>query len=82
MYRLFAKHLTKKKVQKIEKDTPLSEIAEEHPEVADFLVNEYGFHCTNCFLSEFESLEQGAFTHGFEEEDVDKLLDEVNEMIR
>jgi hybrid cluster-associated redox disulfide protein len=65
----------------IDPNATISEIAENHPEVADYLVEEYGFHCTHCFLNEFESFEDGASVHGIYGDDFDELLKEVNELI-
>lgn len=72
----------KKDQKKIDSKSTLSEIAEQHPNVADYLVNNYGFHCMSCFLSDFESFEDGASVHGIMGEDYDKLLDEINEMVK
>lgn len=66
---------------KIKPETPVADIAMEYPEVADVLVKEYGFHCTNCFLAEFETLVEGAMVHGIEGEEFDEVLMRVNDIV-
>lgn len=68
--------------QMIKPDTSIQDIAEQFPDIADYLVDEYGFHCTHCFLSEFESIEEGAAVHGIFDKDFDELLAEVNHMAK
>jgi hybrid cluster-associated redox disulfide protein len=82
---------TKEKLkQKIEKQeikyvitpqTPISDIIDIYPEVVDYLVAEYDFHCMNCFLAEYETLEAGAATHGIVDEDFEEMLFEINLLI-
>jgi hybrid cluster-associated redox disulfide protein len=66
--------------KKIAKDVPLSDLAQYYPDIAEYLTDEYGFHCMNCFLSEFETLEDGAATHGIFGDEFEELMDEVNEL--
>lgn len=65
----------------INSESSIAEIAEKHPDIANYLVEEYGFHCTSCFLSEFENFEDGAMVHGISGVDFEDLLKEVNEMV-
>lgn len=74
--------MSKSEKQYIKPETSIQDISEQFPDIADYLVDEYGFHCTHCFLSEFESLEEGAAVHGIFDEDFQELLDEVNHMAR
>ncbi|KXK26401.1 MAG: hypothetical protein TR69_WS6001000404 [candidate division WS6 bacterium OLB20] len=64
----------------IEPETLISEIAELYPEVVDYLVHEYGFHCIGCFASHFETFEQGAFVHGIVGDDFNEMLVKANEL--
>lgn len=66
---------------KITPDTPISEIVEKYPELADYLIREYGFHCVHCFAADFETLEEGAAVHGVVDHYLDDLLDELNGML-
>ncbi|MBD3362517.1 DUF1858 domain-containing protein [Candidatus Dojkabacteria bacterium] len=65
---------------KINSDTIISDIVELYPKAAELLLEEYGLYCINCFMSEFETLEEGAIRHGIDGKDFEKLLEEVNNL--
>jgi len=65
----------------IKPETPISEITELYPEAINYLVYEYDFYCANCFASQFETLEQGAFNHGITGKDFEKMLMELNKLL-
>lgn len=71
-----------KKEYKFTKDTPIIEIAELFPNVAEYLLEEYGFHCIGCPLSFMETLGEGVVVHGLTPEETDKLIEELNQMIK
>ncbi|HEX3082825.1 MAG TPA: hypothetical protein VHQ86_06305 [Candidatus Saccharimonadia bacterium] len=54
-----------------------SVILEECPRAGELLA-EYGLHCANCFLNEYDSIELGADRHGMSEADMTEMLDEIN----
>lgn len=62
-------------------DTLIIDITERFPELADFLVQEYGFMCIGCPLAFEETLAQGAFVHGLDEKQIDLMIKKMNEMI-
>jgi hybrid cluster-associated redox disulfide protein len=64
----------------IRRDMPIAEIVTLCPEAKSVLA-EYGLHCFSCAASEFETLEEGCLGHGYEAEDVDELVDDLNAMI-
>lgn len=64
----------------IDPDTPIAEVAELYPDVVDYLVSEYGFHCVGCFASHFETIRQGAMVHGIYEQDFEVMMVRVNEI--
>ncbi len=70
-----------KKKYKFTRTTPIIEIAEVAPQVAQFLQDEYGFHCIGCPLSYEETIEEGAYVHGFDEEEIDELINKINAMV-
>lgn len=45
---------------------------------AQSLLAEYGLHCVGCAGSEFETLEEGYYTHGFTEDKLDDLVTDLN----
>lgn len=62
----------------IERDINISVLAINYPEIVDFLIQEYGFHCIGCFVAEFETLEEGARVHGIIDDDFDEMLVAIN----
>ncbi len=71
----------KKQKNIIDGTIPIAELVNLYPHIVDFLVEEYEFYCMNCFLSEFETLEQGAATHGIIGEDFEEMLKLINEKL-
>lgn len=69
-----------KQAQIITKETPISGLIDEHPEVQEILM-EYGLHCAGCHFSEFDTLEDGAMMHGLSDENVDLMIRDVNETV-
>ena len=59
----------------------IQEIADEYPEVVETLIIEYGFHCVGCFVSEFETLEEGAAVHGIEGPDFEEMMEHLTSLI-
>lgn len=66
----------------IERDVLIADLVEAYPQVVDYLMAEYGFHCVNCFISGFELLEDGARVHGIEGEEFEEMLNNINKLIR
>lgn len=62
---------------KITKNIGFSELLEKHPEAVEVLMNS-GMHCIGCPASMFETLEQGAMSHGI---DINELVDKINEKL-
>ena len=69
-----------KKKELITKDILIAEIAEKYPEIAEVLVEDYGFHCIGCFASEMETLEQGAMVHGMEPKEILEMTKTLNDL--
>ena len=66
--------------EKITRMTMIGELIMEHPVAAHVLL-EHGFHCIGCGLSAYETLEQGALAHGFDESEVDVLVGKINDAV-
>lgn len=45
------------------------------------LLAEYGLHCANCFMNEYDSVEIGASRHNMNEAEMVEMLDEINEQL-
>ena len=66
----------------ITKNTNLAELADKYPFLAQILAEEYGLHCISCFAAGFDTLEQGAKLHGYQDEDIDEIVDYLNEVLK
>ncbi len=65
----------------IHRQMPIQEIVTFIPEAKNVLA-EYGLHCFSCAGSEFETLGDGCLGHGFSDEEIDELVDDLNQMLR
>ncbi len=54
-----------------------SVITEECPRAVE-LFSEYGLHCSNCFMNEYDTVETGAQMHGMNEDEMHDMLNEIN----
>ena len=54
-----------------------SVILDECPRAGELLA-EYGLHCANCFMSGYDTLENGAQMHNMGEEEMMTMIDEIN----
>ncbi len=61
----------------ITKDMMIGEVVSTYPPVADVFLS-YGLHCVGCHVNAFETIEQGAMSHGITEEEVDEMVAEAN----
>lgn len=69
-----------KKKTVITGDVSIADLVELYPQVVDFLIIEYGFHCVSCFLAGYENLEEGAKVHGIVGEDFQDMLKDINKI--
>ena len=74
-----SKQKTKKIV--IDPDILIIELTELYPEVIDFLISEYEFHCIGCIMSGFETLRQGAQAHGIINKDFDEMISRMEAIL-
>ena len=65
----------------IDPDILILELAELYPEVVEFLINEYEFHCVGCIMSGFESLRIGAQAHGIIGSDFDEMMTRIDALV-
>lgn len=63
---------------KITKDMKLGEVISKHPETIEIFMK-HGLHCVGCFVSSYESIEDGALAHSI---DLKKLLNELNKVAK
>ena len=72
---------TEQKYETISGDSLISEIIEKHPFLSEYIVD-YGIHCVDCMAAGYESLGDGLLGHGMSMEEAQKVIDELNEIIK
>lgn len=63
--------------KKITKDTGILDAIEKNPKVAEFLF-EMGLACIGCPHAGFETIEQGLRAHGFENNEINQIIEDLN----
>jgi len=63
---------------KITKDMKIEEVLRKYPKTVTVFAK-HGFQCIGCAAASFESIEQGAATHGI---DVEELIGDLNRAIK
>ena len=63
---------------KITRETMIGELVLNCPVAASVLL-EHGFHCIGCGLAAYETIEEGAAAHGFDDASIDKLVEEIKD---
>ena len=62
----------------ISRTSPIGELVLNHPVAASVLL-EHGFHCIGCGLAAYETIEEGAAAHGFDDAAIDALVQEIKD---
>ena len=62
----------------ITRATPIGELVLNVPAAAAVLL-ERGFHCIGCGLAAYETIEEGAAAHGFDDAAIDALVQEIKD---
>lgn len=66
---------------KIDPLMPMSELVQKYPELVEPLTYDYGLHCVNCMIADFDTLQEGAVIHGIEGEDFEDMIKDLEEII-
>jgi hybrid cluster-associated redox disulfide protein len=61
----------------ISKDMTFGELIKKVPKAGPVLAG-YGLHCIGCHIATIETLEQGARAHGLGEEEINKMIADLN----
>ena len=64
----------------VTKEMIIGEVIEKYPDAAG-VFSSYGIQCIGCHANPHEAIEQGALGHGMSEEEIDKMINEVNSVI-
>ncbi len=59
----------------------MAELIEKYPELIEPLTYDYGLHCVNCMISEFDTLEQGALIHGIDDKDLEEMVKDLENIV-
>jgi hybrid cluster-associated redox disulfide protein len=74
------KSFLKEAKQLITKKMLIGEVASKYPAAVEIMFK-HGMHCIGCGMTAYESLEQGCQGHGMSEEEIDKMVEEMNQLI-
>ncbi len=66
---------------KLDPSIKMSELTEKYPELIEPLTYDYGLHCVNCMIADFDTLQEGAVIHGIEGNDFDDMINDLEEII-
>lgn len=64
----------------VNKDMTLGDVVKQFPAAAGIMMK-YGLHCIGCHVSEYETVEQGAQSHGMSNKEIEKMLNDINDTI-
>lgn len=64
----------------VKKDMIIGDVLRDYPDVAVIML-ENGLHCVGCHANVFDTIEAGSLGHGMTEEQVDKMVEEMNKFI-
>ena len=74
-------HDRKSSGKPISKGMLIADIVDEHPDLVPVIMD-YGVHCVGCGASMFETLEEGFMGHGMEDDEINKIVDDLNGFIK
>ncbi len=74
------KAVKKEAKQLVTKKMLIGELASRYPQAVEIMFKN-GMHCIGCGMTAYESLEQGCQAHGMSEEEIDKMVEEINKVI-
>ena len=64
--------------KQITKDMLIGDVIKEYPDSVQIML-EHGFHCVGCHVATWETLEQGAASHGI---DINQVLNDLNSKLQ
>lgn len=67
--------------QLVTKKMLIGEIASKYPQAIEIMFK-FGMHCIGCGMTAYESIEQGCQAHGMSNEEIDKLVEEINKVVK
>jgi len=70
-----------KRGKKITRKSNLGKLVGDYPELGKVLAEDYGLHCVGCIGARFDSLEEGAKIHGFDDKEIGDMVKRLNKMV-
>ena len=67
--------------QSVTKDMTIGDVVNKYPETASVMLS-YGLHCVGCSVNPYETIENGCLGHGIDEKTIDKLIKDINVVIK
>lgn len=64
----------------ITKETTIGEALQIYPGSADIMLS-YGLHCIGCHVNPYESIEDGAKSHGMDDLTINKIISDINKVV-
>lgn len=68
-------------MKQITKDMLIQEVVAIDPVNISYILMDWGMHCINCIAAAGETLEQAMYVHGYDDANVDELVNELNEYL-
>ena len=65
----------------VKKNELIKNIENDCPRAIELFI-EYGLYCIHCFFNQYETLEQGAKVHGMSDEEIERMVQEVNAQLK
>ena len=65
----------------VKKKDRIGDVIKKYPEAAEIMFKS-GLYCIGCPVAMMETIEDGAKSHGFSDEQIDKMIDEINKRIK
>lgn len=69
-------------VVKITKNMTMGELIGRFPYLAEPIMLKYGLHCVGYGLSTFETIEQGALSHGISKKELIEMIKHLNSLVK
>ena len=66
--------------REISKDMTIGEILQVEPMIASILMG-HGMHCITCGAAVGETLQEAGYVHGFEDDFIDTMVEQINDFL-
>ncbi len=67
--------------QLVTKKMLIGEIDSRYPQAVEIMFR-HGMHCIGCGMTAYESLEQGCMAHGMSEDEIDRMVEDINKAVK